>query len=579
MAQDQNIRVTADVSNAASGYDNLRKSNEAFNKTSRETINNLTQEIALLEKRNAIASSQKTIEARAGMKDALSTGRADVIFDAKERLKDVAQESREGKLQTQLMREQLDVMKGWTKEAKQNSADVQARLATKDVSEYDEKDKIQAQVLAEDEEKRRQRDGGGRRTAGYIGVGGQVARSKDEVDAGMAGAGGVASLAITSVPVLAAVAAALAIGSNVKEKYESYRRSQAQMSAVSGNEKWYGWGHNDEMNNMGYSMAVVMERANQMAKVRRSEQGAAPAAALSLMMERGIGLDAGLYGDVERLSTISGGTGYSNIQSSIAGMRSAGIVKGEDMSAVPDYLKIMVQLGQQQLATLGKVDIGLNTKMVTALASMDENLSKSPEALNTMISGVRGGLSGGNAQVEALQYSTLSKINPNGSLWDYEKMRADPFSNPEYLTEFLKAIKGNSNGNQQLFYKNISDIFTLSPQMAEMLGKGSDSGKISKSFLQDFSGKEGVENVGLRAIKNTYAMDASGARFDDTKINAGISSVTKVDKSIKTFEKSALDLAEAIGDWIGQYTDILKIEEKANEIKEKKRKAKGMNGG
>ncbi|MDP3444993.1 MAG: hypothetical protein Q8T08_19205, partial [Ignavibacteria bacterium] len=146
---------------------------------------------------------------------------------------------------------------------------------------------------------------------------------------------------------------------------------------------------------------------------------------------------------------------------------------------------------------------------------------KSPEALNTMVNAVRGGLMGGKSpQVEALQYSVLSKINPGASMFQLMEMRENPFSkeNQKYLPEYLKQLKKMSGGSEDSFFMNIMQQFGLSASMSKKLGSGYLSGKLDAGMMKDFAGAEGIEDLGGRAEKSTAKQDKVNAEWMNSQI-------------------------------------------------------------
>jgi hypothetical protein len=284
----------------------------------------------------------------------------------------------------------------------------------------------------------------------------------------------------------------------------------------------------------GESAAVVAARFAPLAHARRSNVGLEEAVRNQILLEKGIGLEGGIYNQMEQLSLLEGRTGMSNIQYGISAMRSGGIVKGEDMSAVPDYLQLMVQLGKEQVARLGKIDMGVNMKMVSALGNMDDTLKRSPEALSTMVNAIRGGLTGARSpQVEALQYSVLSKIKPGASMFELMEMKENPFSqeNQRYLPEYLKQLYQMSNKNDERFYMNIGQQFGLSAAMSRKLGTGFLSGKLNEVLDQGLLDKEGVKGIEKRAERVTPAQ-VSTATWTENQAIAVADGIAKISNYI-----------------------------------------------
>ena len=69
----------------------------------------------------------------------------------------------------------------------------------------------------------------------------------------------------------------------------------------------------------------------------------------------------------------------------------------------------------------------LNSTIIASIAALGEEF-QNPEVLRYVVQGLKSGLmQAATPQVEALQYSSLSQFAPNASLWQLEKMRANPF--------------------------------------------------------------------------------------------------------------------------------------------------------
>ena len=284
---------------------------------------------------------------------------------------------------------------------------------------------------------------------------------------------------------------------------------------------------------IGFSRIDILSRLTDLSRARRSGEGIGESLRDMLLFKKGINLDESLYSSMDMMSLIGGGTGRSNIQSAIAAMRAGGIVRGEDMSAVPDFLSIMIQQGKEQLSRLGRIDVGINSKMVAALANMDDVLSRSPEALSSMLTGIQGGLTGAKSpQMEALQYSVLSRLYPGASYFELRKMKEAGFRTPGYAEGMIEFLRNLTGGGENL-YLNLEGAMGLSASQSEILGKGYK--KMGALLKQDFTGKEGVSGVESRAITATPTAEQMKAGFVDiqTDLVKGVGvSVTKFSDAV-----------------------------------------------
>lgn len=264
---------------------------------------------------------------------------------------------------------------------------------------------------------------------------------------------------------------------------------------------------------IGFSKIDVLSRMSELARSRRSGENIGESVRNMLLFKKGINLDEGLYSAMDMMSIINGQSGGANIQSAIAAMRAGGIVRGEDMSAVPDFLSIMVQQGKEQLSRLGRIDVGVNSKMVAALASMDDVLSKSPEALSSLLTGLQGGLTGSKTpQMEALQYSVLSKMYPGASYFELRKMREAGFRTPGYAEGMIELLKNITGGGENL-YLNLEAAMGISASQAEILGKGYK--KMGAGLRENYEGKEGVFGLESRAVSATPTAEQMKAGYVD----------------------------------------------------------------
>lgn len=188
-------------------------------------------------------------------------------------------------------------------------------------------------------------------------------------------------------------------------------------------------------------------------------EGGALSGALDIMrLTKGGGLE---MGQSLELMTLLRGTGLSATGAANKLIGGNTQMRGGDLSLLPEYLNMLVQIGNEQLKQTGEVNIGVNSKMINAISRMDESF-KNPNVLGGVVQGLRGGLDmSSSKQVQALQFGVLSRMAPGKSLFKYREMMEDPFSkeSQQYLPDFLKELESLSGGNKDMYADYISQVF------------------------------------------------------------------------------------------------------------------------
>lgn len=557
MSIEKNIRLTTDATQVESAFKRVQQAAQESSNvlmqeaekrsgSSKDMLKYLEDEIKAMERANRLEMERRNIAIR----DKMSRD-PEHKKDYQEQLTNLRIEDRENRLQTELLRDLIDtVIRTSKEEIAENKKGVEDRITSTPASSRDFKMRLQASLLGMEnlDESKKLRDQDvqtGRFAGGVRGYGTAVIGANNMYDAGFNVAGMAGSQIMAGGMPLVGLTVALGalLGKKLFDTYQMYSRAEGQSYAMIGRGSTdMGLGYSA----WGYSGTDYMNAMSSLARIRRSGTGIEAATRSQLLMQRGLGMDPSLFGSMEQLSMIGGGSGYSNVQSSIAAMRASGIVKGGDMTPVQDYLQIMVQLSREQLSRLGSVDMGVNSKMVAALANMDENLKKSPEALTTMVNAIRGGLTGGSPQAQALQYSVLSKLAPGSSMFELMEMRENPFSEKsiKYMPEYLKQLKGLS-GSDDRFFMNIMQQFGLSASMSRKLGEGFMSGDLQSILKQEFTGKTGVDNLEERAKRSTSAKDVATAWAENLAITVG-DELVGIGNNVKTITSQVQQNTEAI---------------------------------
>jgi hypothetical protein len=483
------IRVLAESVRSIS--DSMVSSAVERGKSYEDATKFIEEEINALERANSQRSSRRSREAQSEYQ------RGEVNLDQYGEIVDAIKEERESN------REQVAALKEFLakfseSQYKEKESQFQGQI--------DEKSRLAAGgISSRDIYRDRKGDDNIQGVAqGVTRYGGAIINSRDIVSGGMdiAGTGGSQLMGVGGGAAIAGAAVVLGamLGKAMWSAAKDFNKGALASQAITGEKVDY----RDllEFTNIGLDPTEAASRMGTLARSRRSGANLKETLKSQAMLERGIGLDMNAFNEIEKLSLLEGNTGLSNIQSSVAAMRAGGIVKGQDMSAVPDYLAVIARLSNEQVTRLGKVDVGINSKMVAAMANMDDTLKKSPEALGTMISSVYSGLTGSRSpQTEALQYSVLSKMRPGASMFELMEMKENPFSekNQRYLPEYLKQLEKMSGGNKEMTMMNIMQQFGLSASMSRTLYEGWKGGNLENVMKQKFAGKEGIENLEGRA--------------------------------------------------------------------------------
>ena len=529
--EDKKIRIDADASpfrdrlsevkrdsrEMANGIieDALRISNSY-----KEVSKNIEDAIKQLERSQSVDVMQQKVD----VGSRLSSGEI-----SKEEVGDMLKAIMEGnniaKLQTELTRDLIDSETRVGKEELDNdSKNIAELLSKKPHEERSLKERYQAAMLGldgdrlSDDERR-----GGRLAGGMRGYGMAILGSKDPVSAGlnvaseaggeMMAMGGKAGI-IGAAVMLGAVA-----GKKMWDASAEYYKESLRSEVVTGSALDLDFAKG--FSRYGVSAADFAARRTPLARTRLSGVGIDKAIESQIYFEKGMGIDQGMFGAAERLGVQSGGSGAGNIQLAVSALKNAGVIKGSDYSTVPEYLQIMIELGKDQVSKLGKVDQGLNTRVVGALSEISDGTRKSPEYLKSMVDAIKGGLStAGSSQVEGLQYSVLSRIRPGASMVDLMKMRENPFGpgNEEYLPGMLEQYKKISGGGDRftLMLKNAFPQLS-SVQAAEDLAKAFEEGT-----LKDWSKKnlpaEGEPDIKGKAYTGTSGQAEAAAIMDNIAI-------------------------------------------------------------
>lgn len=246
------------------------------------------------------------------------------------------------------------------------------------------------------------------------------------------------------------------------------------------------------------------------------------------------------------------------------GLQYAGLGKEKTEALIPDYLKLLTELGQEQLSTLGEVNSGINTRLITALSG--ESRLQSPEALRTAIQSITKGLSEApTPQLEALQFRSISKAFPGKSYWDIEKIRQAPLAegNEQYLPEYMRSIKSMTSSRTE-FEMAVSAAFKLSPLIAESVVEAFNKGdfdqltkEIKPGLSQDDILKRAGEAVNrFDRVVGEFENFKTGLLTEDTS-----NAITRIANSLeKLGQDKKISTSDALKTPLGPaYTSIMAL--------------------
>ena len=195
-----------------------------------------------------------------------------------------------------------------------------------------------------------------------------------------------------------------------------------------------------------------------------------------LKFEKGFNISSGTIDALLRSfrEDIANGLGASVVGVDfLQGLSKKGGIKWNEVRGYSeDYLKILVELNQKQLETVGQTNALISGNVVQSIAQLDTHFGD-PTILARVVQGIESGLTQAkNPQIEALQYYALAQANPGASIWEMQMMRENPFGmeSAGYFSNFLESLL--STGNLQDAKFNIMNTFGLSAHQTEYLVNG-----------------------------------------------------------------------------------------------------------
>lgn len=257
-----------------------------------------------------------------------------------------------------------------------------------------------------------------------------------------------------------------------------------------------------------------------------------------ILFEKGFNLNSGILSSLlestrrDRLITSkgkeakieNGGYTASGIGVNYLNSLTSSIPTKEVRAYSEDYLRILVDLNQKQLEEVGETNASINGGIIASIASLGDKL-ENPKTLSQIVNGLKSGLTQASSpQLEALQYYTLSQINPNASLWDMQRMRENPFAkeNLPYMKDYILNLMSIGNEDEAKF--NVMSAFGLTANQTEELINGINTNlkKSQGKSIFDVNYRNKPFNIGSEASAATSAMQIRTARTEDWMGEKGI---------------------------------------------------------
>lgn len=223
----------------------------------------------------------------------------------------------------------------------------------------------------------------------------------------------------------------------------------------------------------------------------------------------------------------------------LGSLMGAGLSNQEASIRVPEYLKLLTELGQKQVQLLGKIDLEQNTQVIASLSKVFAN----PDVLRTVVTGLDEGLKrSATPQVEALQLQALQRINPGATLWELEKMKEKGTMQEGYLPEVLRSLMNVSGGNIEDMSRNISNIFF-----------GGTSKGLSEELVRAFMAaeSEGREFTEVDVKKVMSAGEVAASKVSPVSIIEAEIQKAQLPSNIKSMTENL----QAIADFVNTYNE------------------------
>jgi hypothetical protein len=214
----------------------------------------------------------------------------------------------------------------------------------------------------------------------------------------------------------------------------------------------------------------------------------------------------------------------------------------QDISVLPEIIQQFTNEARIMISQTGGVN---STDIASIIYRVGEQTGLKGEALGGAMGALRQGFQrSSNPVVQAMQFRAASEVMGEGAtLWDLEKVMADPFSNPEYMSQMLSKLRTSSGGGQG-YERAISNVFGVNPIMAARLAKLDLTEKLDAETLNMV--KEGSVSYHGKLAKTVGAGTEATAYFEGSRQQLSFKTMEKaaglIMDAVKSFEEYIQDL-------------------------------------
>ena len=192
-------------------------------------------------------------------------------------------------------------------------------------------------------------------------------------------------------------------------------------------------------------------------------------------------------------------------------------ITGGKPELLEESLQILIGISQEQLKILGRVNIGVNEKVVGNLIKMGGIMSN-PQVAAQVYAGLQKGLTTASSpQVEALQFEALRQIMPGASLPELMRIREQGLQGDygrKYAKSMVNYVRQISGGNLGLQQINFAAMTGLSQNVSyEFLKKYAENQEEGLKFLdEELDDGLNLKKILATAKESTSVLQRTGAK-------------------------------------------------------------------
>ena len=316
---------------------------------------------------------------------------------------------------------------------------------------------------------------------------------------------------------------------------------------------WQGWTiPTQEGADYGLTRNEVLQRQMEMSKAM-GRTDVSSAMSTAMLWESTTNLSSA---DIASFARSARGDRQFGLGQGLAGLvftlRQSGVSQEKIQAQMSEYLREIASLNQQQLELFGKSDTGFNEALFSMVAKALPQIAESNPALVSRIAGslYQGMVSPASRQIEALQYQTAARVNPNASWYQIRTMTQDPFGHfaelsdkekaqrQKYVSSFVENLRGTTSSRDEWAYM-LEKQFGLSSNVAWQMS-GQETIDIKALFAEAEKAKtqkQQAEEVEIQLRQKLPAtVDAISqltASWEKFKVGENIETITGAVEAIK----------------------------------------------